>query len=262
MFCCSFVCLAVQRAIKTPHAGRVAGKRSPGEGAGPRPQHEAEQPLGCADLYLSALRCARLHTDRCVGELQSKDSARKEMKGRGETGPVQPSEASAPPRRWLSPARSRGQPGLAESGAGALRHRWHCGAGAARPSRQQGQGRSRAGTRHIPGSGVGPAGSSGMHGACGEGVESDGAERGGHSCPAIPGAWWHCRDGTQTGTWQRDAAKVSPLPGSAARGRQDLHHLPLGSVPCGAGHCPLLAATGEEKLRPGDRGHCPGSFPA
>lgn len=64
----------------------------------------------CTDLYLS-LCCAQLCTDRCIGKLQSKDSARKEMKGRCKTGHVQPSEGSVPPRCWLSPTRSRGQPG-------------------------------------------------------------------------------------------------------------------------------------------------------
>lgn len=195
VFCCSFVCLTVQRAIKTSRTRQSArhekprGRRTAKATARPR----AAPPV-CTDLYLCICRlcCAQLCTDRCIGNLQSKGSARKEMKGRCKTGHVQHSESSVPPRCWLSPTRSWGQPGSGEGGrspAGTA----GCGDSPALPG-QQGPGEGgRGGTRYIPaadgrGAAWGSAGSSGMDRARGAGVESDGAEQGGHSCPAIPGA--------------------------------------------------------------------------
>lgn len=169
------------------------------------------------------------------------------MKGRCKTGCVQCSEASAPPRCWLSPARSRGQPGPGRRRCGsAAAPRAPCGAGQPGPPGERGQAWD---TAHSCCGGAGaawsPAGSGGM-----DGVGSDGAERGGQSCPPSLGP-----DGISGMEPSRGRGKGVPAP-LAALLVADRTSIPAPGQcpPVVSGTVPLLAAMGGEKLRPGATG--------
>lgn len=232
VFCCSFVCLTVQRAIKTSRTRQSArhekprGRRTAKATARPR----AAPPV-CTDLYLCICRlcCVQLCTERCIGKLQSEGSARKEMKGRCKTGHVQHSETSVPPRCWLSPSRSWGQPGSGEGGGspaapGAAGTGREWGQPCPLPGREPGVGHGtfllRMGGEQR-GAQRGPAG---WTGHVGPGWKAMGQSREGTAVPPslepdgiarmVP-TQGHCKG---VPSLHRDTAKVSPLPGSAARG--------------------------------------------
>lgn len=78
LFFCLFGCTKSNKNI--PRSAERSAKRSPGGRRTPKATaRPGAAPPVCTHLYLSALRRAQLCTDRCIGELQSKDSARKEI---------------------------------------------------------------------------------------------------------------------------------------------------------------------------------------
>lgn len=81
-FCCSFVRSTVQRAIKTSYTGlwqshhqQSAWRKQHTGRRKPRSAATASSGASCTFIFAETLRCVQLCTYRCIGKLQSKDSA-------------------------------------------------------------------------------------------------------------------------------------------------------------------------------------------
>lgn len=202
------------------------------------------------------------------------------MKGRCKTGHVQHSEASVPPRCWLSPTSSRGQPGsgrrrcgspAAPGTTGTVR-----GAGTARPSRgSRAQGREpRVGhgtfLLRMGGEQRGAQGGRvGWTGHVGLGWKAMGQSREGTAVlpslgpDGIAGVAPAQGHGKGVPSLHRDMAKVSLLPWQCCSWVTGPAPPAPGSVPRGSVHCPPPGSHGRRKAQARcHRGHCPGSLPA
>lgn len=77
VFCCSFVCLTVQRAIKTSYTQQSVWQKKPIRRRKPKTIVVTDTSASCVYIYICRdfLCCVQLCTYRCIGKLQSKDSA-------------------------------------------------------------------------------------------------------------------------------------------------------------------------------------------